>query len=146
MVQISHPYMTTGKIIALTIQTIVSKVMSLLSNTLSRFVMAFLLRSKWLLISRLHILLARCKSQILPTLMGKRLCREWPRWVGIHGGHLRILSSTIRLFLILSYSRITENAGSIKTDRRRQWHPTPVLLPGKSHGWRSLEGYSPGGR
>ena len=27
--------------------------------------------------------------------------------------------------------------------RRRQWHPTPVLLPGKSHGWRSLEGYSP---
>ena len=28
--------------------------------------------------------------------------------------------------------------------RRRQWHPTPVLLPGKSHGWRSLEGCSPG--
>ena len=31
-------------------------------------------------------------------------------------------------------------------DRRRQWHPTPVLLPGKSHGWRSLEGCSPWGR
>ena len=29
--------------------------------------------------------------------------------------------------------------------RRRQWHPTPVLLPGKSHGWRSLVGYSPWG-
>ena len=29
---------------------------------------------------------------------------------------------------------------------RRQWHPTPVLLPGKSHGWRSLEGCSPWGR
>jgi len=29
--------------------------------------------------------------------------------------------------------------------RRRQWHPTPVLLPGKSHGWRSLEGSSPWG-
>ena len=29
--------------------------------------------------------------------------------------------------------------------RRRQWHPTPVLLPGKSHGWRNLEGYSPWG-
>ena len=27
--------------------------------------------------------------------------------------------------------------------RRRQWHPTPVLLPGKSHGWRSLASYSP---
>ena len=31
------------------------------------------------------------------------------------------------------------------TFRRRQWHPTPVLLPGKSHGWRSLVGYSPWG-
>ena len=31
-------------------------------------------------------------------------------------------------------------------DQRRQWHPTPVLLPGKSHGWRSLEGCSPWGR
>ena len=30
--------------------------------------------------------------------------------------------------------------------RRRRWHPTPVLLPGKSHGWRSLVGYSPWGR
>ena len=31
-------------------------------------------------------------------------------------------------------------------DRRRRWHPTPVLLPGKSHGWRSLVGCSPWGR
>ena len=30
--------------------------------------------------------------------------------------------------------------------RRKQWHPTPVLLPGKSHGWRSLVGCSPWGR
>ena len=30
--------------------------------------------------------------------------------------------------------------------RRRQWHPTPVLLPGKSHRWRSLVGCSPWGR
>ena len=30
--------------------------------------------------------------------------------------------------------------------QRRQWHPNPVLLPGKSHGWRSLVGYSPWGR
>ena len=30
--------------------------------------------------------------------------------------------------------------------QRRQWHPTPVLLPGKSHGWRSLEGCRPWGR
>ena len=31
-------------------------------------------------------------------------------------------------------------------NRRRRWHPTPVLLPGKSHGWRSLVGCSPWGR
>ena len=51
MVQISHVYMTTGKIIALTIQTFVGKVISLLFNTLSRFVIAFPPRSKRLLIS-----------------------------------------------------------------------------------------------
>ena len=34
----------------------------------------------------------------------------------------------------------------MKVFRRRQWHPTPVLLPGKSHGWRSLVGCSPWGR
>ena len=51
MVQFSHPYMTTGKTIALTIQTFVGKVMSLLFNILSRFVIAFLPRSKHLLIS-----------------------------------------------------------------------------------------------
>ena len=64
-----HPYMTTGKTIALTRCTFVGKVMSLLFNMLSRLVI----------------------------------------W-------------------------------------RRQWHPTPVLLPGKSHGWRSLVGCSPWGR
>ena len=45
MVQLSHPYMTTGKTIALTIWTFVGKVMSLLFNMLSRFVIAFLSRS-----------------------------------------------------------------------------------------------------
>ena len=50
IVQLSHPYMTTGKTIALTRWTFVSKVMSLLFNMLSRFVIAFLPRSKHLLI------------------------------------------------------------------------------------------------
>ena len=49
-VQLSHPYMTTGKTIALTRQTFVDKVMSLLFNMLSRLVITFLLRSKCLLI------------------------------------------------------------------------------------------------
>ena len=51
MVQLSHPYMTTGKTIALIIWTFVGKVISLLFNTLFRFVIAFLPRSKHLLIS-----------------------------------------------------------------------------------------------
>ena len=51
MVQLSHPYMTTGKTTVLIIWIFVSKVMSLLVNTLSRFVIAFLLRSKCFLIS-----------------------------------------------------------------------------------------------
>ena len=46
MVQLSHPYMTTGKTIALTRQIFVSKVLSLLFNMLSSFVIAFLTRSK----------------------------------------------------------------------------------------------------
>ena len=51
IVQLSHPYMTTGKTIALTKQTFVSKVTALLFNMLSRLVIAFLPRSKCLLIS-----------------------------------------------------------------------------------------------
>ena len=50
MVQLSHPNMTTGKTIALTRQTFVGKVMSLLFNMLSKLVIAFLSRSKHLLI------------------------------------------------------------------------------------------------
>ena len=54
IVQFSHPYMTTGKTIALTRWTCVGKVMSLLFNMLSRFVIAFVPRSKRLLISWLQ--------------------------------------------------------------------------------------------
>ena len=51
MVQLSHPYMTTGKTIAFTIWTFVGKVIPLLFYMLSRFVIAFLSRNKHLLIS-----------------------------------------------------------------------------------------------
>ena len=54
IVQLSHPYMTTGKTIALTRQTFAGKVMSLLFNMLSRLVIAFLPSNKRLLISRLQ--------------------------------------------------------------------------------------------
>ena len=54
IVQLSHPYMTTGKTLALSRQTFVGKVMSLLFNILSRFVITFVPRSKRLLISWLQ--------------------------------------------------------------------------------------------
>ena len=55
-VQLSHPYMTTGKAIVLTIRTFVGKIMCLIFNTLSMFVIAFLPRSRHLLISWLQSL------------------------------------------------------------------------------------------
>ena len=58
IVQLSYPYMTAGKTIALTKQTFVGKVMSLLFNMLSRLVITFLPRSKHLLISWLQSLSA----------------------------------------------------------------------------------------
>ena len=58
MVQLSHPYMTTGKTIALTRWNFVGKVMSLLFNMLSRFVIAFLPKSKGLNFIKLQSLSA----------------------------------------------------------------------------------------
>ena len=55
IVQLPHPYMTTGKTVALTRQIFVDKVMSLLFNMLSRLVITFLPRSKHLLISWLQL-------------------------------------------------------------------------------------------
>ena len=66
MVPLSHLYMTTGKTIALTIQTFVSKVVSLLFNMLSRLVMAFLLRSK-------HLLILWLQSPFILILKSKKI-------------------------------------------------------------------------
>ena len=86
-VHLSHPYMTTGKTIALTRWTFAGKVMSLLLNMLSRLVSVCL-------------------------------------WCGRPGFDPWV----------------------VKIPWRRKWQSTPVLLPGKSHGQRSLVGYSPWGR
>ena len=73
-IQLSHPYMTTGKTIALTRQTFVGRVMSLLFNMLSRLVITFLPRSKRLLISWLQspsaVILEpqKIKSDTVPTV------------------------------------------------------------------------------
>ena len=74
MVQLSHSYLATGKTIALTIRTFAGKVMSLLLNTQSRFVIAFLSRSNCLLISWLESLsavileLKKIKSDTVSTV------------------------------------------------------------------------------
>ena len=81
MVQLLHPYMTPGKTIALTIQTFVSKVMALLFNMLSRFVIAFLPRSKYLLFSWLQSLsavifqLKKIKS-VTVSIVSPSICHE----------------------------------------------------------------------
>ena len=78
MVQPSHPYMTTGKIIALTRQTFVSRVMSLLFNTLSRFVIAFLPRRRHLLISWLQSVILEPKKikSVTVSIFSLSICHE----------------------------------------------------------------------
>ena len=81
MVQLSHPYMTTGKTIALTRQTFVGKVMSLVFNMLSRLVIAFLPRSKHLLISWLQsptsvILQPRKRKSVTVGIISPSFCHE----------------------------------------------------------------------
>ena len=86
-VQLSHPYMTTGKTIALARQTFVGKVMSLLFNTLSRFAIAFLPWSKNLSISWLQSLSAvileprKIKSATVSTF-SPSICHEM---IGLDG-------------------------------------------------------------
>ena len=80
-VQLSHPYMTTGKTIALTRQTFVGKVMSLLFNMLSRLVTAFLPRKKHLLISWLQspsavILKPKKIKSVTASIVSPSVCYE----------------------------------------------------------------------
>ena len=77
----SQPYTTTGKTIALTIQTLVGRVMSLLFNTLSRFVIDFLPRSKHLLISWLQspfavILESRKRKSVITSTFSSSAVHE----------------------------------------------------------------------
>ena len=80
-VQLSHLYMTTGKTIALTRRTFVSQMMSLLSNVHSRFVIAFLSRSKHLLISWLQslstaILEPKKIKSVTVSIFSSSVCHE----------------------------------------------------------------------
>ena len=81
MVRLSHSYMTTGKTIALTVQTFVGKVMSLLFIMLSWFVIAFLPRSKRLLISWLQspsaVIVEPKKNKLITvSIVSLSICHE----------------------------------------------------------------------
>ena len=140
MIQLSYLYMIMGKTIALTMQTFVSKVMSLLFDMLSRFVIALLPRSKHLLISWLQslstvILEPRKRKSVTAFTFSSSICHEvmgsglswWLRWERIHLQCRRPGLDTL--------------PGEIPW--RREWKPTLVFLPGKSRGQRSLVSYSP---
>ena len=84
MVQVSHPYMTTGKTLALTLQTFVGKVMSLLFNMVSRVVIVFFFfsRSKHLLISWLQssssvILVPKKIKSVTVSTVSLSICKKW---------------------------------------------------------------------
>ena len=88
IVQLSHPYMTTGRVIALSIQTFVGNIMSLLFNTLSKFVIAFLPRSKRLCISWLQSLSAvilepKKINAVIVSIVSPCICNnimDWLSW------------------------------------------------------------------
>ena len=86
MVQLSHPYMTTRKTIALIIWTFVGNVMSLLFSTLPSFVIVFLPRSKHLLISWLKslsavILKSKKIKSVTVSISSPSLCHEVMDWI-----------------------------------------------------------------
>ena len=109
-VQLSHPYMTTGKTIALTRWTFVGKVMSLLFNTLSRLV---------------------TEKAMAPHSSTLAWRIQWAEERGglQSMGSLRVghdLATSLSLFTFMNW--------------RRKWQPTPVFLPGESQGGDSLVG------
>ena len=89
MIQLSHPFMTTGKIIALTVRTFVGKVMSWLFNTLSRFVRTFLPRSKCFFNFRAAVIVCSDfgsqENKICHCFHFFTLCLPWGHGTGYHG-------------------------------------------------------------
>ena len=150
--------MTTGKTKALTRWTFVGKVMSLLFNMLSRLVIAFLPRSQ-------HLLISWWQSPSAVILEPKKIKSLTVSVVSPSISHeVMGPDAMILVFLMLSFKPTFSLSSFTFIKRlfissllfairvvssaylwRRQWHPVPVLLPGKSHGQKSLEGYSPWG-
>ena len=107
IVQLSHPYMTTGKTIALTTWTLVGKVMSLLFNMLSRLVITFLPRSKRFLISLLQSLLQSLLEWVAISFSrGSSWARKWT-WVSYISSRFFTIRATRETHFVLRYSQLT---------------------------------------
>ena len=114
MVQLPQPYVTTGKTIVLTIRIFVSRVMSLLLKTLSRFAIAFLPRNSCLLISWLQspsavILEPKKRKSVSPSIT----CIYWCINCGVCGANLSFASLTVcipRCALLLPSFEYTKNS------------------------------------
>ena len=133
-VQLSHLYMTTGKTIALTRQTFVGNVMSLLFNMLSRLVITLLPRSKCLLISWLQ-------SSSAVILEPPKINSDTVSTVSPSISHEVIEPDVmILVFSMLSLKPIFSLSSFTFMHWRRKWQLTPVFLPGESQGQGSLVG------
>ena len=163
IVQLSHPYMTTGKTIALSRQTFVGKVMFLLFNTLSRLVIDFFPRSKRLLISWLQspsaVILEPPKiKSIIVSIVSPSI---WHEVMGLDAMILILwmlsFKPTFSLSSFTFIKRLSDSSAGKKSacsvgdpdlilglgrspgEGKRL--PTPIFLPGEFHGW-----YYPWGR
>ena len=126
IVQLSHPYVTTGKTIALTRRTFASKVMSLLFNMLSRVVIAFLPRSKHLLISWLQsqsaVILEPKKIQsVTISIVSPSICHEVIR------SPLYFQSNQILQFLICVFKNLMVTSRAFIHIYRRHSHDKESL-------------------
>ena len=133
MVQLSYPYMTTGKTIALTRWTFVGKVMSLLFNMLSGLVIAFLLRSKGLLISWLQspsavILGPKIIKPVTVSIVSPSICHE------VMG-----LYATILVFWMLSFK--PDFSCSSFTVIKRLFSSSSLLLTGRCKSLQNFLNY-----
>ena len=84
---------------------------------------------------------------VMPTLIHYGTILPWAscRWNTVWGKPIYIIA-IIEKKIDRQLGRYIHIGDYRAIFQRRQWHPTPVLLPGKSHGWRSLVGCSPWGR
>ena len=141
MVQVSHSYVTTWKTIAWTIWIFVSKVMSLLLNMLSRFVLVFLPRSKWLLISWWQSL-----STVILEAKKKKNCHcfhifpfylPWSDGTRCHNLSCLVVSNSATPWTVACQALL-----SMEFPRQKYWSGFPFPSPGDLHNPR-IEPRSP---